>query len=39
MRVPALTDFDRDPLSIIETGDWVKVDADRGIVEITRKRA
>jgi len=39
MRVPALTDFDRDPLSIIETGDWVEVDADRGIVEITRKRA
>jgi uncharacterized protein len=34
MRVPAMTDFDRDPLTIIETGDWVKVDADRGIVEI-----
>lgn len=37
MRVPALTDFDRDPLSIIENGDWVKVDADRGTVEITKK--
>ena len=37
MRVPALTDFDRDPLSIIENGDWVKVDADHGIVEITKK--
>ena len=34
MRVPAVTDFDQDPLEIIETGDWVKVDGDRGIVEI-----
>jgi predicted aconitase with swiveling domain len=37
MHAPALTDFDRDPLAIIETGDWVKVDADRGVVEVTRK--
>ncbi|MBI5719328.1 MAG: DUF126 domain-containing protein [Burkholderiales bacterium] len=36
-RAPAMTDFDLDPLAIIETGDWVTVDADRGIVEI-RKR-
>jgi predicted aconitase with swiveling domain len=36
MRVPSVTDFDRDPLSVIETGDWVKVDADRGIVEVTK---
>jgi predicted aconitase with swiveling domain len=34
MRIPAVTDLDRDPLELIETGDWVKVDADRGIVEI-----
>jgi predicted aconitase with swiveling domain len=38
-RVPAMTDFDRDPLAVIETGDWVKVDADRGIVEVTKKSA
>jgi len=37
-RAPALTDFDQDPLRVIATGDWVKVDADRGIVEV-RKRA
>ena len=37
MRIPAMTDFDRDPLEVIETGDWVKVDADRGVVEITKK--
>jgi len=34
---PAMTDFDRDPLEAIATGDWVKVDADRGIVEVTKK--
>jgi len=34
MRVPSVTDLDRDPLELIATGDWVKVDADRGIVEI-----
>ena len=37
MRIPTMTDFDRDPLTLIETGDWVKVDADRGVVEITKK--
>lgn len=36
MRIPSVTDFDQDPLEVIETGDWVKVDADRGIVEIHR---
>jgi len=34
---PAMTDFDRDPLEAIATGDWVKVDADRGVVEVTKK--
>jgi predicted aconitase with swiveling domain len=36
MRVPSITDFDRDPLEVIETGDWVKVDADRGVVEVRK---
>jgi predicted aconitase with swiveling domain len=35
---PAMTALDQDPLTIIETGDWVKVDADNGIVEITKRR-
>jgi len=39
MRVPSLTDFDRDPLTVIETGDWVRVDADRGLVEVTKAAA
>ncbi|HTR36155.1 MAG TPA: DUF126 domain-containing protein [Bryobacteraceae bacterium] len=34
---PAVTDLDQDPLAVIETGDWVKVDGDRGIVEVTKK--
>jgi predicted aconitase with swiveling domain len=38
MRCPAVTDLDQDPLDVIETGDWVRVDADAGIVEV-RKRA
>jgi predicted aconitase with swiveling domain len=34
---PSVTDFDRDPLQVIENGDWVRVDGDRGLVEITKK--
>lgn len=36
---PSMTDFDRDPLECIETGDWVRVDADRGVVEVTKKNS
>jgi hypothetical protein len=38
-RVPAVTDLDRDPLDVIETGDWVRVDGDRGVVEVTKRMA
>jgi predicted aconitase with swiveling domain len=34
---PAMTDFDRDPVELIRTGDWVRVDADAGLVTITRR--
>jgi predicted aconitase with swiveling domain len=34
---PTITELDQDPLEVIETGDWVKVDADNGIVEVTKK--
>src|SRR5688572_15966840 len=37
-RAPALTDFDHDPLECIATGDWVRVDADAGIVEVTKRQ-
>lgn len=36
-RVPAITELDQDPLSAIETGDWVVVDADAGTVTVTKK--
>jgi predicted aconitase with swiveling domain len=36
MRVPSVTDFDQDPLTVIESGDWVKVDADRALVEVIK---
>ena len=29
-----MTDLDQDPLEVIETGDWVRVDGDNGIVEV-----
>jgi hypothetical protein len=38
MRAPAVTDLDQDPLTVIATGDWVKVDADRGIVEVRKAK-
>jgi len=34
MRVPSVTELDRDPLELIENGDWVRVDGDAGTVEI-----
>ena len=36
-RCPSMTGFDADPLDVIETGDWVRVDADAGTVTITRR--
>jgi hypothetical protein len=36
MRIPSVTDLDGDPLAVIKTGDWIKVDADRGIIEVTQ---
>ena len=33
-RLPLVTDLDGDPYEAIKTGDWVKVDADRGVVEV-----
>ena len=37
MRVPSVTDLDRDPLEVIETGDWVVVDGDAGTVEVLKR--
>jgi predicted aconitase with swiveling domain len=37
MRVPAVSDCDRDPTEVIATGDWVVVDGDNGTVEVTER--
>ena len=39
LRVPTLTDFDRDPLDCIETGDWVEIDADVGTLSVWKRPA
>ncbi len=36
MRVPTVTDLDQDPTEVIATGDWVRVDADKGMVEVIK---
>lgn len=34
MRVPTVTDCDQDPLDVIRTGDWVRVDGDAGTISV-----
>ena len=34
LRVPAMTDFDAEPTELIESGDWVRIDADRGEISV-----
>ncbi len=34
MRVPTVTDCDQDPLDVIRTGDWVRVNGDAGTIEV-----
>lgn len=36
MEVPTVTDFDQDPTEVIETGDYVIVNGDKGIVEVIK---
>ena len=35
-RLPSVTELNQDPTEVISTGDHVRVDADRGIVEVER---
>jgi hypothetical protein len=37
MHIPVVTDLDQNPTEVIKTGDWVRVDADKGIVEVTEQ--
>ncbi len=35
--IPMMTDLDQDPFAVIKTGDWIKLDADAGVIEVTKK--
>ena len=35
--VPTVVELDQNPIQVIETGDLVRVNADKGIVEVTKK--
>src|SRR5215467_8500373 len=37
-RVPTVTALDGDPCAVIATGDWVRIDAGHGVVEVTPAR-
>lgn len=37
--IPMVTDLDQNPFAVIKNGDWVKIDADRGLVEVTPRHA
>jgi predicted aconitase with swiveling domain len=39
MDIPTVDELDQNPCEVIETGDWVRVDAPKGTVEITKKKA
>jgi predicted aconitase with swiveling domain len=38
LNIPLVDRLDKDPVEVIETGDRVKVDAEKGIVEVTKKK-
>ena len=37
-RIPAVDQFDKDVMKVVKTGDYVKVDADKGVIEIIKKQ-
>jgi predicted aconitase with swiveling domain len=37
--IPLVDRLERDPFEVIRTGDFLKVDADKGIVTLTRHKA
>ena len=38
LNIPLVDRLDKNPCEIIQTGDWVKVDAPKGIIEVTKKK-
>jgi len=39
INIPLVDRLNKNPCEVIETGDWVKVDAGRGTVEVTKKES
>lgn len=39
LNIPTVDRLNKNPCEVIKTGDWVKVDAPKGTVEVTRKGA
>ena len=37
--IPLVDRLDQNPLEVIRTGDYVRIDADRGIVEVTKRES
>ena len=37
LNIPTVDGFEKDPTTVVKTGDWIKVDAPNGIIEVTRK--
>jgi hypothetical protein len=37
LNIPIVDRLDKNPCEVIKTGDWVKVDAEKGIVEVIKK--
>lgn len=38
LNIPTIDELDKNPCEIIETGDWVRVNAGKGIVEVIKRR-
>ena len=38
LNIPLVDRLDKNPCEVIKTGDWVKVDAENGIIEVTKKK-
>src|SRR5699024_297742 len=36
-RVPTISELDHDPLTLINTGDWVRIDAYQGVITVIEK--
>lgn len=36
-KVPLMDKLEQNPLNVIQNGDWVRVDGEKGIVEVTKK--